>query len=200
MSQTGLSTTKPPKQLSITDLYKDKVGIVETSQLATVLNSEPAPNWISQGQQGDYIPIETIEWLLTRVFGHWYVEILESKIIANSVVVTVRLYVRNPQFDPSQPESPVNKPYLHNDGIGANPLQTDKGAGAIEFDKIKNGAVQAAAPSAKSYAVKDAAEQFGRLFGRDIGRKTRQEYSVVMDKFTKDDKYAALLNEGGKGE
>jgi hypothetical protein len=117
-----------------------------------------------------YIPIGIIEYLLTRIFSKWRVEIKESKLLANSVQVTVRLHFLDP----------VSGEWDWQDGIGASPLQTDKGAGAIEFDKIKNGAVMMAAPAAESYAIKDAAEKLGKLFGKDLNRKDVIGYNSLL--------------------
>jgi hypothetical protein len=38
-----------------------------------------------------------------------------------------------------------------------------------------------AAPSAKSFAIKDAADHFGNIFGRDVGRKGRMNYKAPDD-------------------
>jgi hypothetical protein len=56
-------------------------------------------------------------------------------------------------------------------GVGAAPVQTDKGSSAIDLASIKSRAVQIAVPIAKSLAKKDAAEELGALFGRDLNRK-----------------------------
>jgi hypothetical protein len=99
------------------------------------------------------------------------VEIKESKLLANSVVVTIRLHVLDP----------ISGEWDWQDGIGATPLQTAKEAGAIEFDKIKSAAVQMGAPAAESMAVKDAAEKFGKLFGKDLGRKEILDYAPMQE-------------------
>ena len=69
---------------------------------------------------------------------------------------------------------------LWQDGVGAAPLQTDKGAGAIDFNKIKNDAVMKAAPAAESYAVKDATEKIGKLFGKDLNRADKILYDSLV--------------------
>jgi hypothetical protein len=128
--------------------------------------------------KGAYLPIERIEWLLTRIFISWRVEIKDSKLIGNSVVVTVRLHYK----------SVVTGEWEYQDGIGASPLQTDKDAGAIEFNKLKSGAVQMAAPSAETYAIKDAAEKLGKLFGKDLNRKDTMNYDALANTFETEEK------------
>jgi hypothetical protein len=42
--------------------------------------------------------------------------------------------------------------------------------------------VQKAAPAAETYAVKDAAEKFGKIFGRDVSRKGSMNYTDLLKK------------------
>ena len=106
--------------------------------------------------------------------------------IANSVVVTVRLHYQDV----------LSNETLWQDGIGAAPLQTDSGAGAIEWDKVKNDAVMKAAPAAESYAVKDAAEKIGKIFGKDLNRADKIMYdSLAGAVVTPDEKYGDIYEE-----
>ena len=161
---------------ALNDLYADQDLAVKNNDLNILLNQVPDPKWIKKhplitGLK--YIPIQRVEWLLTTIFTRWWIEILDSKLMGNSIVVTVRLFVLDP----------VEGVILHQDGIGASPLQTDKGAGSIEFNKLKSGAVMMAAPAAESYALKDAAEKFGKLFGKDISREGQISYENLTLKF-----------------
>lgn len=159
------------KLVKIEDLYLDKNCAQKHNNLNALLNAEPKEEWIKRHPiaSNRYIPIERIEYLLTTIFLKWRVEIKETQLIANSVVVTVRLYV----LDPTTNE------WNFNDGIGAMPVQTDKGAGATDFTKVKSDAVMKAAPAAESYAIKDAAEKFGKIFGKDINRRDEIVYSYL---------------------
>lgn len=146
------------------------------NKLNILLNAEPPAIWIKEhplNKKIHYLPIERVEWLLTRLFFMWYVEIKATQLLANSIVVTVRLFYLDRLSDN----------YLWQDGIGAAPLQTDSGAGAIEFDKIKNDAVMKAAPSAESYAIKDAAEKIGKIFGKDLNRHDKIMYDTLASSF-----------------
>ena len=166
---------------SLQELYNDKSVAVKENALNILLNHEPKKEWlrlhpVAKGVK--YIPIERIEYLLTTIFQVWNVEIKEIKLIANSVVVIIRLHYKDP----------VTGEIQFHDGIGASPLQTDSKAGAIEFDKIKSNAVMLAAPSAESYAIKDAAEKLGKLFGKDLNRSDKIMYDNIGKKFEEDDK------------
>ena len=106
--------------------------------------------------------------------------------IANSVVVTVRLYYLDITSD--------KEIELWQDGVGAAPIQTDSGAGAMEWDKTKNDAVMKAVPAAESYAVKDAAEKIGKIFGKDLNRADQIMYDTLTP-IPKKDKLEDLDNE-----
>lgn len=164
-------------KVTIEELYSnDSIPTVHrNSHLLTLVNQNPKDTWIRQHPmtKGDYIPIERVEWLLTQVFIDWKVEVKTVQVIANSVVVTVRLYYYNQ----------IKKEWYWQDGVGASPIQTDKGAGAMDWNAVKSDAVMKAAPAAESYAVKDAAEKIGKLFGRDLNRKETFNYDNLKDKY-----------------
>lgn len=154
---------------SLSDLYADKGAMMKQNELNLVLNAEPKPEWVKVHPVGKqkYLPIERVEYLLTVIFGSWNVEIRDTKLIANSVVVTVRLHVKNPL---------TGEP-MFQDGIGAMPIQIDKTSkSAIDFQLMKSNAIQLGAPAAESYAMKDAAEKFGKIFGKDVNRKDSVDY------------------------
>ena len=152
-----------------------------------LLNNEPPKTWTKDHPMAKgvrYLPIERIEYMLTRIFKKWNVEIRQVQVIANSVVVTVRLYYQDV----------LSNEMLWQDGIGASPIQTDKGAGAMDWNKTKNDAVMKAAPAAESYAVKDAAEKIGKLFGKDMNRADKIMYDT-LPAIEKKDKLSELEDE-----
>lgn len=162
---------------SISELYK-KDGLPtlhETSMFQVLVNQEPKNEWLKVHPmtKGAYLPIERVEWLLTQIFVKWKVEVKQIQVIANSVVVTVRLYYYNQ----------MEKEWFWQDGIGAAPIQTDKGAGAMDWNAAKADGVMKAAPAAESYAVKDAAEKIGKLFGKDLNRKEVLSFDSMVDKY-----------------
>lgn len=163
-------TTKDTGLVTVAELYGDlELEVGHKDPLTTLLNQKPHPLWEKRHPMIPtlrYIPIERIEWLLTAIFKRWHVEIKETQLIANSVVVTVRLHYWNEK----------NQCFDFQDGVGAAPIQTDKDTGAIDFMRMKTNAIQLAAPAAESYAIKDAAEKIGRIFGRDISRKSEMDY------------------------
>lgn len=157
------------------ELITDTEQSIKENALMVLLNQEPPKSWLISHPMikgYNYLPIEKVEYLLTRIYTKWSVEVKSVQIIANSVCVTVRLYVTNP----------LNGEIEWQDGIGAAPVQTDKGSGATDWNSVKTDGVQKAAPAAESYAIKDAAEKFGKIFGRDVSRKTTMDYTSLLKK------------------
>lgn len=166
---------------TLEELVNDTDLAVKTNQLMILLNQPVPDKWLKDhptakvkidgvNKPARYMPIERVEWLLSRIFGKWWVEIKDVKLIANSVTVTIRLYVINPITGETEWQ----------EGIGANPIQTDAGAGAADWNKIKFSGVQMAAPAAETYAVKDAAEKFGKFFGKDANRQVNIDYNNML--------------------
>jgi len=164
---------KDEKKLpTLEELQHDTEVAFKNDQLNYLLNQKPPDTWLKphpfinvKNDQGksvplQFIPIEKVEFLLTKIFQRWSVEIISCGVLFQSVYVHVRLKVINP----------LNGEEISQDGVGAAPIQTDAGASAADLSKIKNGAVMMALPSAESYAIKDAAEKFGRIFGKDLNR------------------------------
>ncbi|HUW93315.1 MAG TPA: hypothetical protein VMV74_09130 [Bacteroidales bacterium] len=157
------------------------------NDLNRLLNEPPPPQWLKDHPMAKgvkYIPIERVEYMLTRIFKRWHVEIRQIQLFANSITVTVRLHYQDVLSDEM----------LWQDGVGASPIQTDKGSGAMDWNSTKHDAVMKSAPAAESYAVKDAAEKIGKLFGKDMNRADKIMYDTLPE-VRKEDKLADLDNE-----
>lgn len=176
---------------SLEELSADHETAFKNDQLNMLLNQEPPASWLKahptinvKDDSGNtvalkYLPVEKVEFLLTKIFQRWSVEIVASGALFNSVYVHVRLKVENP----------LDGTYIIQDGIGASPVQVDKGFSASDLAKIKSGAVMMALPSAESYALKDAAEKLGRIFGKDLNRNNiigTNSYNQLADRWKKD--------------
>lgn len=148
--------------------------LVKRDQFLLVVNQNPHPNWVKNHPLAEgvkYIPIEIIELLLTRIFQEWKVEILREGQLAQSLYITARLHYKDP----------IDGEWRWQDGTGAAPLKTEKGASAADLAKIKNDAVMTGLPAAESYAVKDAAEKIGRIFGKDLNRRDVAGFTPSYD-------------------
>lgn len=172
-----MTTTIKSKLPSLKDIYNGDLELKGTqNKLNILLNQPPNLKWIKDhpfAKNVKYIPIERIEYLLTRLFIKWRVEIKNVQTIANSCVVTIRLHYQNIE----------DKEWSWQDGVGAAPIQTEKDAGAMEWDKVRTDSVMKSAPAAESYAVKDAAEKIGKIFGKDLNRKNGETYDFLEQTF-----------------
>lgn len=187
-------TTKPLPTLqevydAIDDLYGNKPLANKFNGLNLLINSEPKKEWLHDhpiatrmtlvdGNKVEvpikYIPIGIVEYLLTFIYIKWRFEIKEVKLIANSLLTIGRLHVLDP----------VTNQWDWQDGEGAVPIQTKKGQSATDFENILTDAVMKAAPASESYAIKDAAEKFGRIFGKDLNREYYSDYKALNNKFS----------------
>lgn len=143
------------------------------------LNVSPKKEWIKYHpiSKVAYIPIGIIETMMQRIFGEIRVEVLDHKQIANSITVCVRVHYK----------SPVTDEWKFQDGLGAAPIQIKKESqSAVDFSMMQTNAIQLALPAAKSYAIKDACEHIGALFGRDITRKETLVYTELYQDTVKD--------------
>jgi hypothetical protein len=160
---------------TIADIVSGEVSTTKKqNDINVLLNQSPPATWVKKhpfAANVNYIPIDKIEYLLTSIFINWSVEIRQVQVIANSAVVTIRLHYQDA----------VTTEVRWQDGVGACAIQTDKGSGAMDWNATKSDAVMKAVPAAESYAVKDAAEKIGRIFGKDLNRKDVIGYESLLD-------------------
>ena len=155
-------------------------GKIETFN--QLLSKEPRPSWVRTHpfqKKLKYIPIEIIEEMLRKIFQQFDIEVKQVQPLFNSVQVTVRVNYLHP----------ITNTWRYVDGVGAVNVQTDKGASAADLGAIKANAIQLAVPAAKSYAIKDAVENLGTIFGANLNRRDVPEinspwvdHSTAMDK------------------
>jgi hypothetical protein len=170
---------------SVIDLYSGNIiAKKEDVRLFTaLLNEQPKNEWVvehsfikqevtingvKQKVPYKYIPIGTVEYLLKSIFGQYKIEITGQGTAFNGVWVTVRVHYFNP----------ISNEWSYHDGIGSAQLQTKSGTSPADLQNINNGAIAMAFPNAKSIAIKDACDHFGRLFGSDLNRKDYVEYET----------------------
>jgi hypothetical protein len=157
----------------IKDLYNDVQLVSKNDQFITLLNQPPKNEWVKvhpfiRGYK--YLPIERIEYLLKTIFKNYRIEITGQGTSFNGVYVTVRVHYLNP----------ITSEWSYHDGIGAAQLQTAKGTSCADLANINNGALSMAYPMAKTIAIKDACDHFGKLFGSDLNRKDVINYEVDL--------------------
>jgi len=135
----------------------------KVNQFNVILNQEPSKEWIRTlpGTSIKYLPIERLEWLMTSIFGQFKYEVKSVLVVDNSISVVVRVHYYNPVLDV----------WEWADGCGAAPLLASEGDMAVAL----------ALPAAKTFAVKDAVEPLGKMFGKDLNRADQ----IVYDNLSK---------------
>lgn len=159
---------------TIAQLFEDNIEVAyKNEQLNLLLNKPPNPKWIKEhpfipGYK--YLPIDKIEFMLGYIFKQFRIEVLKTGMLLNAVECQVRVWYL----------SPATGKMEYHDGVGAQEIQTTKDSGTLKLDmsNINRGAVTMALPIAKTLAVKDACDHFGKVFGRDLNRKDAIVYAV----------------------
>ena len=146
--------------------------LVKQDKVMVALNQEPPAEWVKVHpfiKDFKYIPIERVEWLLKTFFKTNYkIEVIKTGTLLNAIEVTVRVHYR---YNDSEE-------WMYHDGVGAREIQTKSGTGSLMLDmsNVNRGAVEMALPIAKTIAIKDACDHFGKLFGSDLNRKQQMTY------------------------
>ena len=164
-----LQNIVPPVQSislpTIHDLFEDSIELAGKQEgLNAILSTAPPAKWVKEHpyiKNHFYLPIEKVEYLLRKIFKQYRIEITGQGTAFNGVWVTVRVHYF----------SPVTNQMEWHDGIGAAQLQTSKGTSPADLANINNGALSMAFPIAKTFAIKDACDMLGNIFGANLNRK-----------------------------
>ena len=151
----------------VEELWANKELMDKVNEFNLILSKEPEAEWVRKllGTDIKYLPIERLEWLMTSIFGQFHYEVKSVLVINNSVSCMVRVHYYNPVLDC----------WEWADGVGAAPLLATEGDMAVAL----------ALPAAKTFAVKDAVEPLGKMFGKDLNRADTIVYGN-LDKGKKD--------------
>jgi hypothetical protein len=178
------------KAPTLAELFNEVESVGKTEGLNALLNQHPPASWVKTHpfiRDHKYLPIDKVEHLLRKIFKQYRIEVLREGTAFNGVYVVVRVHYLNPatgQMD-------------YHDGIGAAQLQTQKGTSPADLANINNGAVSMAFPIAKTFAVKDACDHFGTLFGANLNRKDVVEFKPDEEIMTREEKRKELLIKNG---
>jgi len=167
--------TLPIKIPTLKDLVSESETSIKENQLMVLLNQDPPENWVKEHpfiKGHKYLPIGRVEYLLRRIFTLYKIEVLKTGVIFNAIEVTVRVQVKNP----------ITGEWISHDGVGACELQTMKDTGSLKLDmsNVNKSAVQMALPIAKSLAIKDACDHFGKLFGSNLNHKEYLDFNPLL--------------------
>ena len=158
---------------TIKDLYQSRELAQKNDEFTVLMNQLPNQEWVKTHpyiKDYKYLPIERIEWLLKTIFKNYRIEVLREGTSFNGVYVVVRVHYLHP----------ISGLMEYHDGIGAVELQTKRGTSPADLSNINNGALGMAYPVAKTRAIKDACDHFGKLFGSDLNRKDTMNYTMDL--------------------
>jgi len=185
---------------ALRDLISDVSTYEKSDEFNFLLNQEPPAKWVKEHpyiRNHKYLPIDKVEYLLRKIFKRHKIEILREGQSFNGVYVVARVHYFNP----------VTDSWDYHDGIGAINLQLRKQTEEEKKDNIKvdfntininNGALSMAFPLAKTLAIKDACDMFGKLFGADLNRRDSLPASIDVKKKKQnpsDERVLILLND-----
>lgn len=167
---------------TLADLISDKEMAYAQDDFNLILNTPVPKQWIKEhpyvtikidgkNAQLPYVPVKRVKYLLKRIYGKYEWEIKECKQVLNAMVVVGKLTITNPITGLKESQ----------DGVGAAAIQMDKDATQGDLTAIKANAIQIGAPAAESYALKNAAEKFGDIFGGNIYDIDKTAYTPVFD-------------------
>ncbi len=142
------------------------------------LNAEPDPREFDKTPDGkaQTLPISFVEMTLDELFlGQWELSDVETKQIFNEVVGTGILTVWHP----------VTQRPLKRAGFGAVVITQDKDAAVSDFNMTKKkNALDLSFPKLKAEITKNAAQTLGKIFGRDINRKSKDVFKPALRPLT----------------
>jgi len=173
---------------TIQELHEENALVsYKNDQLNLLLNQEPKKEWVKEHpfvKGHKYIPIDKVEFMLRKIFKKYSIEITNQGTSFNGVWVTVRVHYFHP----------TEATMMYHDGIGAVQLQTAKGTSPADLANINNGALSMAYPIAKTLAIKDACDHFGKLFGCDLNRKDTMAFKVDANPLESKETLVALFD------
>lgn len=157
------------------------------------LNQEPDTSELDKTPDGKALtlPISFIEMTLDEIFlGQWETSEPTYQQIFNEVVGSLVLTVWHPIT--SQPIRRV--------GFASIVITQDKDATMADFNTTKKkNALDMAFPKLKAECVKNAAQSLGKVFGRDLNRKRKDEFKPAY-KSLSDAGFKTLLDRVEKGD
>lgn len=152
-------------------LAPKKKNIHDVQKWIKLFNSEPDKTKVKVNKMANnskYLPISHIEAMLDKYFfGRWSVRNFSFENIANEVIGSCELVVVHPYTN----EEIVRA------GVASVQIRVNKDTGK----KITN-ALVCDIPHLKAECIKNAAKSLGKVFGRDIARKSEDiaEFDALL--------------------
>lgn len=138
------------------------------------LNAEPDPREFEKtpDNRASFLPVSFVEMTLDELYlGQWELSDCTYQQIFNEVVGTGILTVWHP----------ITQRPIRRAGFGAVVITQDKDATIAEFNVTKKkNALDLTFPKLKAEILKNAAGSLGKVFGRDINRKSKDVFKPAL--------------------
>jgi len=126
------------------------------------LNEDVPESLVKEFQSRGYLPISYVQITLDKILPIHKVEILNQTTTLHSAQCTVRVHYLHP----------ILNEWLFKDGTGAVAYQLKKDSPKFGIEYLTNDSVKVATPNAYAHAFTNACRMLGKVFGRDLARKT----------------------------
>lgn len=126
------------------------------------------------GKSSKYVPLFVQQAIADLFFRECDVISEDYQVVVNEIVCVVKLSLL-----PDYPDAE----HRYITGVGAKPIQMESGSSASKFPLgKKTNALEYNTPAAKSAAISNALTTFGNIFGRNLNREVRDDYSIKPKK------------------
>jgi hypothetical protein len=171
--QQGLQITSKDEQALQNATGNDEIRM-KLQNFTTKLNAQPKPESIGSTPDGraKTIKISHIETTLDEYFfGMWTTENFRWSQIGNEVVGSIDLKVLHPVAGIWITRQGAASIIIMVDKAPDNITGKDKNLWALDMQNKKSNALDMGFPKLKAECLKNAANSFGSMFGRDLNRK-----------------------------
>jgi hypothetical protein len=175
---------------------------LELQDFLNRLNRDPDPADLDKTPDGKAktLPISFVEMTLDEIFlGQWSTENFKTSLTINEMVGELELVVMHPISGMAIRRVGAASIIIQVDKVPDNVTGQARNEWALSPSNKKYNALDLGYPKLKAECVKNAAQSFGKIFGRDLNRKKtdtlRQEYKRLSDVG-----FAALVDRAEKGD
>ncbi len=176
---------KPQEQQPIAQLTYVEEERMRLQNFLQRLQQEPSVIEKTPDGRANTVPISHIEMTLDELyFGMWSTENFKWQVISNEIVGSLELVVTNP----------VNNTQIRRVGSASIQIMVDAIPQEIKHDREKMkqwqldaqnkkaNALDMGFPKLKAECLKNASQSLGKVFGRDINRKTSDTFRPLVKK------------------
>ena len=159
------------------NFHKDNLEALQKFQ--QMLNAEPDPLGVEStpDKKAQTLVISHVETTLDELFfGHWRTENFKWAVLANEVQASLELVVIHPISGYELKRTGAASVIIMVDKVPDNVFGSDRNRWALNPDNKKANAMDLAFGKLKSGCLKNAALSLGKVFGRDLNRKNKDNY------------------------